>query len=128
MGEAVFDSCIGLQSVTLSNRITKIDDDTFFGCQELRSVTIPDSVTEIEDGAFYDCRSLQSVIMPDSVTKIEKSAFKFCAALQSLMYKGINIAPFINIDGYGGNTFDIIRFLSQLPADKSAGLSKHTLR
>ena len=96
--------------------------------KNVQHVEIPEGITLIPKKAFEGCKDLQSVVISDSVTKIEKSAFKFCSALQSLMYKGVNIAPFINIDGYGGNTFDIIRFLSQLPADKSAGLSKHTLR
>ena len=134
IGERTFYRCSGLQSVTIPDSVTKIGSDAFAYCSGLRSVVIPDSVTEIGAGAFCDCSALQSVTIPDSVTEISKSAFfncsnlqsvelpdgittignntfTDCSALQSLIYKGINIAPFININGYGVNTFDVIREL-----------------
>ena len=75
------------------------------------SIVISDSVTEIGDYAFCRCSRLQSVTIPDSITIIGRNVFADCPALQSVMYKGVNIAPFINIDGYGTNTFNVIKAL-----------------
>ena len=35
----------------------------FNNCQSLQSVTIPDSVTNIDNRAFYGCESLQSIFI-----------------------------------------------------------------
>ena len=111
IGEAAFEECAGLQSVIIPDGVTKIDDSAFYACSGLQSVTIPDSVTEIGRCAFCGCSGLQSVTIPGDVAGINDSAFLSCPALQSLIYRGINIAPFINIDGYGVSTFDVIRTL-----------------
>ena len=58
-----------------------------------------------------DCTRLQTVTIPNSGAIIGDKAFHRCLALQSLMYNGTNIAPFINIDGHGVNTFDVIKKL-----------------
>ena len=111
IGDYAFYRCSGLQSVTIPDGVTKINESAFWGCSGIQSVTIPDSVTEIGKYAFSDCSGLQSVTIPDSVTEIRENAFQRCPALQSLMYNGTNIAPFINIDGHGVNTFDVIKNL-----------------
>ena len=134
IGDRVFCNCSGLQSVTMPNGITEIKEETFLGCSGLQSVTIPDSVTAISKGAFDGCSALQSVTIPDGVKtiskgvfrhcsglrsvaipngimKIDNNAFTLCPALQSLLYEGINTAPFININGYGVNTFNVIKTL-----------------
>ena len=134
IGDCAFRGCSALQTVTIPDSVTKIKSGAFHGCSGLRSIIIPDGVTEIDLGTFEDCSALQSVVIPDSVTKIPDSAFKRCTGLrsvtipdgiteisdgafkgcpglQSLIYKGINIAPFIHIDGYGVYTFDVIKTL-----------------
>ena len=111
IGRGVFEECGSLRSVTIPNGITGIHDCTFSKCHGLQSITIPKSVKKIGVSAFNCCPGLQSVIIPDGVTGIDDYAFSGCAALQSLIYKSTNIAPFINIDGDGANTFDIIKTL-----------------
>ena len=124
IGEFAFAGCAGLQSITIPDSITKISRSAFWGCSALRSVTIPDSVTKIGFGAFKGCPGLQSITIPDSVTEIGDCAFKNCSALQALLHKGVNIAPFINIDGYGVNTFNVIRTL----IDHRIPLNENTVR
>ena len=109
----VFQKCSGLQSVTIPDGVTKIDDYAFQDCSGLQLIMIPDSITEIESETFCNCPRLQSIVIPNGVTKIGNKAFADCPALQSLIYKGINISPFINIDGYGVDTFDIIKALNE---------------
>ena len=47
--------------VVLSNGITSIGANTFYGCNSLSSITIPDSVTSIGSYAFYNCQSLKNM-------------------------------------------------------------------
>ena len=124
IGIWAFADCSGLCSVTVPHGLPLIDNGVFSGCSGMRSVTIPDGVTKIGDNTFSYCSGLQSVILPDSILEIGDCAFTGCPDLRSLIYKGINIAPFINIDGYGVNTFDIIATLmiNQIP------LSENTVR
>ena len=111
IGSDAFAYCSGLRSVVIPDSVTEIGAGAFSYCSGLQSVTIPDSVTEISKSAFFHCSNLQSVVLPDCITTIGNNAFTGCSALQSLIYKGINIAPFININGYGVNAFDVIREL-----------------
>ena len=108
---SAFRGCSGLQSIVIPDSVTEIGKNVFRNCSRLQSVTIPDSVTKIGANAFMDCTRLQTVTIPDSGAIIGDKAFHRCLALQSLMYNGTNIAPFINIDGHGVNTFDVIKKL-----------------
>ena len=111
IGEAAFCYCIRLQSITIPDGITEIGEETFEKCCNLQTVTIPDGVTEIKQSAFKRCDSLRIVTIPDSVAVIDDYAFYDCPRLRTIMFKGAEIAPFIGIDGYGVNTFGIIKTL-----------------
>lgn len=113
IGDRTFSHCLSLRSVTLPDSLTRIRWSTFYGCSALQSFTVPDTVSKIERTVFCYCTGLRSVTIPDTVTAIEDGAFAGCPALQSLMYKGINIAALINIDGYGVNTFSVIKELTK---------------
>ena len=111
IGACAFEGCRGLQSVTIPDSITEIGKHAFERCSGLQSVTIPDGVTKIGERAFGGCKNLRSVMISDNVTEISKAVFSNCPALQLIVFKGINIAPFLKIDGYGVNSFDVIRAL-----------------
>ena len=84
IGEAAFDRCSGLTSVTIPNSVTSIGKAAFWGCSGLTSVTIPNSVTSIGEGAFDSCRGLTSITIPNSVTSIDQWAFNQCTGLTSI--------------------------------------------
>ena len=65
-------------------KVTRIDDDAFYGCTELTSVTIPDGVTYIGGRAFHACTSLEMITIPDSVTFIWNNAFSYCTSLEAV--------------------------------------------
>ncbi|MBR4440514.1 MAG: leucine-rich repeat protein [Bacteroidales bacterium] len=100
--------CAGLESVTISGNMKKIDDckecenlrcltieygvenigfRAFAECSNLESVTIPGSVKKIGLGAFNRCGNLKSVIIENGVEEIDNSAFAFCS-LESITIPG----------------------------------------
>ena len=81
--EDIFNSCTGLTSVTIGNRLTSIGSGAFYGCTGLTSVTIPESVETIGNSAFQSC-SLTSITIPDSVTSIGGAAFAECTDLATV--------------------------------------------
>ena len=88
IGDAAFESCTGLTSVTIPDSVTSIGWSAFIGCTRLTSITIPDSVTSIGSSAFSGCSSLTSITIPDSVTSIGGYAFQGCRRLTSITFNG----------------------------------------
>ena len=84
IGDAAFEGCKGLSSVTIPNSVTSVGKTAFDGCSSLSSVTIPNSVTNIGERAFYGCSSLSGVTIPDSVMRIGNSTFYGCSGLSSV--------------------------------------------
>ena len=80
----VFRGCTGLTSITIPDSVTSIGFHAFRGCTGLTSVTIGNGVTSIDSSVFWDCSGLTSVIMGDSVTSIGSSAFYGCTGLTSI--------------------------------------------
>ena len=72
--EFAFDGC-GAKNIALPSGITSIEQGTFWGCSNLTSLEIPEGVTNISSYAFYYCAALESIKIPDSVTNIENDAF-----------------------------------------------------
>ena len=84
IGEAAFDGCSSLTSVTIGNSVTSIGTQAFYDCSSLTSVNIPNSVTSIGTQAFAYCSSLTSIDIPNSVTSIGEYAFYCCSSLTSV--------------------------------------------
>ncbi len=53
-----FADCVNLQTISLSNELTKIGDSAFNNCSNLTEIFIPASVTEIGSNAFKGCTNL----------------------------------------------------------------------
>lgn len=64
-----------IESVTIPEGITEIQDYAFAGCQNLKEVVIPEGVTTIGDNAFWNCKSLEKVTIPSSLKKLGVYAF-----------------------------------------------------
>ncbi|MBQ8079952.1 MAG: leucine-rich repeat protein [Oscillospiraceae bacterium] len=99
IGYGAFAECTGLDSVTIPEGVTKIDNFAFYR-SSLTSVTIPESVDSIGGGAFQSCNNLTSVIIPEGVTVIENNVFTSCTSLTSVAIPpsvtGIGFEAFMN--------------------------------
>jgi len=73
IGEAVFEDCINLKSVTLSNALTEIPVQAFSKCYKLAAITIPNSVIMIGRAAFEACTGMTEVTV-EWETPLEVSA------------------------------------------------------
>lgn len=76
---------VEIPSVYEGYPVTNIGDAAFEGCSNLTSVTIGSGVTFIGEYAFKDCSSLTSLTIPDSVMSIGKGAFSGCSSLASIL-------------------------------------------
>ncbi|GHU93566.1 hypothetical protein FACS1894208_03240 [Clostridia bacterium] len=99
MGEGAFRLSRDLAKVTLSAKLTKIEDDAFIGCYSLREIKIPPSVKSIGDISFAHCNNLERIYIPSSVTYISDSAF-LADTRMSEIGKYTNMTP-INVVIYG---------------------------
>ena len=92
-----------LNSITISNRVTKIGSYAFEGCSGLTSIEIPNSVTSIGSYAFSGCAALTSIEIPNSVSSIGNYAFSGCAALNEVRINDITSWFGISFKSSGSN-------------------------
>lgn len=79
--EGAFSGCSGLKSVVGLAGVTSIGNSAFRTCSNLTEISIPDSVTYIGEYAFCSCSSLTGFSVPEGVTSIELAAFSGCSGL-----------------------------------------------
>lgn len=83
IGQKAFYRCYGVESVSLPNSVTRIEDSAFEGCG-LKTVNIPKGITTIGYFAFADSY-LTKVFIPNSVTIISAFAFQPCSQLETVI-------------------------------------------
>ena len=66
IGEAVFDGCSGLTSVTLPQKLEHIGPFAFKNCTELIFMQFPATLKYIDYRAFYDCTGMSAVLFGTS--------------------------------------------------------------
>lgn len=86
IGIDAFYGCINLTDVIMGNNVAYIDQCAFSGCS-FTNITLPDSVTTLQAGAFIDCTSLESITIPKNVTFINGAVFRGCANLKTVYCK-----------------------------------------
>ena len=58
IGNAAFQNCDNLISVSIPESVTKIEDNAFSGCSNLTNINISNSITNIGNGVFNNCNKL----------------------------------------------------------------------
>ena len=90
-----------VQSVTIPNGVTDLDEAAFAFCKKLASVNIPNTVKTIGRQCFRECASLVNITIPNSVTKIGYCGFQDCIKLKSVSIgSGLNDFDTQNIFGF----------------------------
>ena len=77
-----------LETVYLTDSVTKIEDDAFAHSKALQAVFIGNGVTDAGYETFYGCDKLSSVVISASVKKMGGRAFAGCPALTDVEFKG----------------------------------------
>ena len=85
IGNAAFEGCSNLISVTIPDSVVSIGDYAFQGCSSLSEIIIPDRVMSIGDAVFNDCGSLINVMIPDHVVSIGESTFDWYTSISAHM-------------------------------------------
>ncbi len=84
IGDYAFCDCANITSITIQNSVTSIGYAVFANCESLTNITIPNSVTSIDNSAFQNCKNLTSITIPNGVTSIGGSVFEDCTSLTSI--------------------------------------------
>jgi len=79
--------CFSLESITIPEGITVVENDAFHSCTNLKSVTLPSTVKQIGRNAFASCTSLSSITIPASCERVSISAFSECSSLESIDFE-----------------------------------------
>ena len=83
-GDGVFQNCVNLSEITLPNKLTAIQRETFSGCTNLEKVTIGSGVKSIGAYAFKNCGNLTAIVVPNAVESIGEGIFTNCTNLSSV--------------------------------------------
>ena len=81
--EAFVDSAIS--SVKLSKNLKSIEPQTFSCCKNLKDITLPEGITSIGEDAFADCTGLTSITLPESMSQVSEYAFAGCKNLTEII-------------------------------------------
>ena len=82
----LFTSFSTLKSVILSNNVTAIEEEAFFGCINLKTLELSENLTYIGSTAFMDCQNLNSIEIPQGITEIRFDTFNNCIGLSSVSF------------------------------------------
>ena len=83
IGVSAFFGC-ALKEITVPEKVTVIENDTFGSCERLEKIELHDGITSIGEEAFNACESLAEIKLPASLTKLGASAFSECEALKEI--------------------------------------------
>jgi len=94
LDKSFFLNCKKIQTVTISDCVEVLGDQTFFNCESLTTVNFGKNVKALGARCFINCTSLREIVLPDTVEQIGLRAFNSCTALEKVtLGKGITIIP-----------------------------------
>jgi len=97
LGEAVFQDCIALKSITLPDKLEVVERITFGSCSALKRVVCNKNLKTIGMGAFAKCSKLEDVQLASRSISFVHSPFARCDRL-------IELAA---ATGFPSNKFDL---------------------
>ena len=85
ISQGLFENCVSLNNVNLTEGLTIIHKSAFNNCTALEGVRIPSTVTEIRSYAFSNCSSLENIAFPDKIENLDIGVLSGCTALTSVV-------------------------------------------
>ena len=76
-GSDAFADCGYLKNVTFANSVTEIGE-FMFSMSPIESITLPNNCSKINDGAFFRCNNLTEIKNASKVSIIGANAFSYC--------------------------------------------------
>lgn len=86
IGNAAFDGCTELSSISLPKSITGIADSLFINCKKLTNISISGNITSIGNYAFSKS-AIESIKIPKSITSMGTNLFLYCTQLKSVEFE-----------------------------------------
>ena len=90
VGAYSFYGCKDVNSIQISEGMTKIGECAFYGCENLTEITVPKSVLKIEDGAFSSCGKLSIVGVSPENTNYKNLVGALVELETKTLIKGFN--------------------------------------
>lgn len=110
-----FQTCKGLQSITLPNTLTTIGGYAFRNNYSLKQMILPSGIKSIPDNLCYYCYSLEFVVLNNRLEQIGSQPFSYCYSLNELIVPD-------SVTSVQSSAFSTIKGLSSIKISK--GLSE----
>lgn len=107
IGAYAFCMSKNLQSISLSDKLTKLGNSSFKDCSSLQSIYLG-KVDKIPYSCFYSCSSLSEISIPDNVLSIENLAFT-SAGLKNLLIEDRSTNLSIGVTSAGATGYPMFR-------------------
>ena len=80
MGSYSFANCSSINGrVKIPNKVTSIDESTFYSCSAIDTIILPDSLQHIGKNAFANCTNITgNISIPGTCSIIDSNAFANC--------------------------------------------------
>ena len=85
VNNGVFQNCVSLKNVTLSDNIESLNTHAFHGCTSLETITLPANLKILNNHVFSGCTALSSIVIPGKVESIGNQAFYNASSLKSVI-------------------------------------------
>lgn len=97
---SAFEGCKKLERVSLSERLSTIQDNAFYGDAALREIDFPETLEWIGEDAFNGCASLERLILPEGLSEMQERAFGGCEGLREVVIPGtLQYVPGVTFTG-----------------------------
>lgn len=80
----------------MTNRVTKISENEFWGCANLQNINFGDEITAIGDRAFSGCSSLVKFVCGSKIQTIGQYAFSGCSSIKRFISRA-NTPPICDL-------------------------------